>query len=33
MGLYTDYLHRQGTASPDEYIAELQLLARSVTRR
>jgi CheY-like chemotaxis protein len=33
MGLYTDYLHRQGTASPDEYFAELQVVARSLSRR
>ena len=33
MGLYSDYIHRQGTASPDEYVAELQLLARSLSRR
>ena len=33
MGLYTDYIHRQGTASADEYIAELQGLARSLSRR
>jgi signal transduction histidine kinase/CheY-like chemotaxis protein len=33
MGLYTDYIHRQGTASQDEFLAELQILARSLTRR
>ncbi|HMK08852.1 MAG TPA: ATP-binding protein, partial [Anaerolineales bacterium] len=33
LGLYTDYIHRQGTSSPDEYVAELQGLARALTRR
>jgi len=33
MGLYSDYIHRQGTGSPDEYVAELQQLARSLSRR
>jgi len=33
MGLYSDYIHRQGTGSPDEYVAGLQLLARSLSRR
>jgi hypothetical protein len=33
MGLYADYIHRQGTASPDEYLAELQGLARTLSRR
>jgi CheY-like chemotaxis protein len=33
MGLYSDYIHRQGTGSPDEYVAELQVLARSLSRR
>jgi CheY-like chemotaxis protein len=33
MGLYTDYIHRQGTSSPEEYLAELQGLARSFARR
>ena len=30
MGLYTEYLHRQGTASPDEYLADLQHLAQTL---
>jgi CheY-like chemotaxis protein len=33
IGLYTDYIHRQGTGTPDEFIAELQVLARALTRR
>jgi CheY-like chemotaxis protein len=31
--LYTDYIHRQGTASPEEFLADLQVLARSLSRR
>jgi signal transduction histidine kinase/CheY-like chemotaxis protein len=31
--LYTDYIHRQGTASPEEFLAELQTLARTLARR
>ena len=30
MGLYTEYLHRQGTASPEEYLADLQNLAQTL---
>jgi CheY-like chemotaxis protein len=33
ISLYTDYLHRQGTATADEFLAELQILARSLARR
>jgi CheY-like chemotaxis protein len=33
LSLYTDYIHRQGTSSADEFIAELQGAARSLARR
>jgi CheY-like chemotaxis protein len=33
IALYTDYIHRQGTASPEEFLADLQVLARSLARR
>jgi hypothetical protein len=33
MGLYTEYLHRQGTASPDEYLADLEALAQTLLAR
>jgi len=33
IGLYTDYLHRQGTSAPEDYLAEIGSLARALTRR
>jgi hypothetical protein len=30
MGLYTEYLHRQGTGPADEFLAQLQARARSL---
>jgi CheY-like chemotaxis protein len=32
IGLYTDYIYRQGTGTADEFLAELQAQARSLTR-
>jgi hypothetical protein len=33
MTLYTEYIHRQGTSSQDEYLAELGGLAQSLLAR